>query len=173
MHSALDAGYPIRVWKKGAEYCAAVDGLAIFGCGESRETAVLEVDRRFAELSAFCERSGLALSTLAPDPGPTRARWGSALGKTALVFACCALLMIPFSYALSTGLQRGLGALSLRGGHDFWSGIEQSLIKTAHDAGSRSPQEHAETLAALRTIVGQAKPYTDEIRPLFGCGEAR
>ena len=167
--SALDQGRTIRLCKKDGRYYAAVDGLAAFGTGDGYEAAIADLDRRFGELQSFCDKTGLGLETLAPGRTGGGWQWGTALRRAAIVVVCIAVLTIPVSYALSSALERAARDLHLRGGAEFWHGIQQSLIKSASDSSAESAQEQAKSLAALRVIVARIAPYADEIRPLFGC----
>jgi hypothetical protein len=167
--TALDAGHAIRLCKKGDRYYAAVDGLAVTGIGDDYEAAVAELDRHFGELQSFCEKTGVALDTLAPARPGGASQWASSLRRAAIVVVCFALLTIPFSYALSTALERTVDHLKLRGGRDLWRGIEEGLIKSAGDGSVPTAEEQAKTLAALRVMVRRIQPYADEIRPIFGC----
>ena len=167
--SALDLGRTIQLCKRDGRYYAAVDGLAVFGSGDASDAAIADLERRFGELQSFCDKSGLALETLAPGRTQGAWRWGPALRRAAIVFACIALLTIPVSYALSGALERAARELHLRGGAEFWRGIQQSLIKAASDRSTESAEEQAKSLAALRVIVQRIQPYADEIRPILGC----
>jgi hypothetical protein len=171
--SALDQGRTIQLSKKDGRYYAAVDGLAAFGVGDAYDTAIADLERRFGELQSFCEKSGLAVETLAPGRKQSAWRWGPALRRAAIVFVCIALLTVPISYALSSALERAAKELHLRGGAEFWRGIQQSLIKSAGDGNAESAEEQAKSVAALRVIVARFQPYADEIRPIFGCPRAQ
>jgi len=167
--SALDLGRTIQLCKRDGRYYAAIDGLAVFGSGDAYDAAVADLDRRFGELQSFCDKSGLAPETLAPGPTQGMWRWGPALRRAAIVFACVALLTIPASYALSSALERAARDLHLRGGAEFWRGIQETLIKAASDSSKESAEEQAKSLAALRVIVQRIQPYADEIKPILGC----
>jgi hypothetical protein len=168
--SALDLGRTIQLCKRDGRYYAAIDGLAVFGSGDAYDAAVADLDRRFGELQSFCDKSGLAPETLAPGPTQGMWRWGPALRRAAIVFACIALLTIPFSYALSSALERAARDLHFKiGGVEFWRGLQHSLIKVADDSNAESAEEQARSLAALRVLVRRIQPYADEIKPILGC----
>ena len=167
--SALDLGRKIELCKKDGRYYAAVDGLAAFGAGDAPDAAIADLDRRFGELQSFCEKTGLAIEILAPGRTQGAWRWGPALRRAAIVSVCIALLTIPISYALSSALERAAKDLHLKGGAEFWRGIQESLIKSASDSNAPSAEEQAKSLAALRVLVARFQPYVDEIRPVFGC----
>jgi hypothetical protein len=171
--ATLDAGHTIRVCKKQNRYYAAVDGLAVFGIGDTCEAALADVDRHFGELQSFSEKTGLALDALAPGNSGERHHWRSSLRSAAIVVVCLALLMIPFSYALSSALERTVNDLHLRGGAAFWHGVEESLIRSAGDGSLAPPEDQAKTLAALRVMVQRIEPYANEIKPLFGCARGQ
>lgn len=169
--AALDADYRIRLWKKkGGRYYAAIDSLALFGGGDTWEAAMAELDRRFGELQAFGRETGVPLDTFTLGRTGEPKRWTSALAIAAIVVVCVGLATIPLSYALSTALERTVGDLHLQGGRQFWSGMEQSLLKLAEPGNAPSPEEQAKTLAALRTVVQRFQPFADELRPILGCG---
>jgi hypothetical protein len=168
--AALDADYNVRLWKKkGGRYYAAVDSLALFGSGDTAEAAMAELDRRFGELQAFGNETGVALDTFASGRTAEPKRWTSGLATAAIVVACVGLAMIPLSYALSTAIERTVGDLHLQGGRQFWTGAEQGLLKLAEPGNTLSPEEQQKTLAALRTVVQRFQPFADEIRPILGC----
>jgi|HubBroStandDraft_6_1064221.scaffolds.fasta_scaffold1415326_1 hypothetical protein len=168
--AALDANYAVRLWKKnGGRYYAAIDSLALFGSGDTPDAATAELDRRFGELQAFGNETGVALDTFASGRTAEPKRWQSALATAAIVVVCVGLAMIPLSYALSTALERTVGNLHLQGGRQFWSGAEQSLLKMADPGNAPSPEEQAKILAALRTVVQRFQPFADEVRPILGC----
>ena len=59
--AALDANYAVRLWrKKGGRYYAAIDSLALFGSGDTSDAAMAELDRRFGELQAFGNETGVS-----------------------------------------------------------------------------------------------------------------
>ena len=172
--TALDANYDVRLWKKkGGRYYAAIDSLALFGSGDSSETAIAELDRRFGELQAFGNETGVALNTFGAGRTGEPKRWTSALATAAIVVVCVGLTMIPLSYALSTALERTVGNLHLQGGRQFWSSTEQSLLTFAEPGNAPSPEEQAKILAALRTVVQRFQPFADEVRPILGCSRAQ
>jgi hypothetical protein len=169
--ATLDANHTIRLWKTAGRYHAAVDGLTLFGSGDTMDAAIGELDRRFDELQAFSRETGLALDVFAaPTRSSGSAKWKSALATAAIVVACFGLAMIPLSYALSTAVQRTVANLHLEGGRQFWHDAEQSLLKLADPGNAPSPEEQAKTVAALRTVVQRFQPFADEIRPILGCG---
>ena len=169
--SALEANYNVRLWKKkGGRYYAAIDSLALFGSGNTWEAAMAELDRRFGELQAFGDETGVALDTFASGRTGEPKRWRSALATAAIVMVCVGLTTIPLSYALSTALERTVGDLHLQGGRQFWSGAEQSLLKLAEPGNAPSPEQQAKILAALRTVVQRFQPFADEVRPILACG---
>jgi hypothetical protein len=168
--AALDADRAIRLWKRGERYHAAVEGLAVFGNGASREAALADLDRRFGELQAFGDETGLAVDALAHGnraAGPSP--WRSTFTKAAIVVVCFWLMMIPLSYALSTAVQRTVLNLHVNGGSEFWRGLEDKLVQLADPKGAPRPEEQARILAAVRTLVQRWQPYADEAKPLFGC----
>ncbi|HMK80086.1 MAG TPA: hypothetical protein VK438_10570 [Xanthobacteraceae bacterium] len=170
MAAALDADRTIRLWKRGERYHAAVEGVAVFGNGASRDEALADLDRRFAELQAFGAESGLALDTLAPARRSAAApQWRGTLIKAATVVVCFWLMMIPLSYALSTALERTVLNLHINGGSEFWHGVEEKLIELADPKAAPPPEQQAKILAAVRTLVQRWQPYADEAKPLFGC----
>ena len=166
--TTLDADHTVRLWKVGGRYYAAVDGLSLFGTGATYEAALGELDRRFGELRDFGKETGLSIDTLAPKSLVPPPRWRSALAKTAVVVVCAWLIMIPLSYVLSTAAERTVNNLHLNGGSAFWRDLDQGLIKMAESGAAQPQEEQQKTLAALRTLVGRAQPYVDEIKPLFG-----
>jgi hypothetical protein len=168
--ATLDADLTVRLWKKQGRYYASIEGLALFGSGDTTETAIGELDRRFGELQAFGKESGLAVDTFATTRSGQTAPWKSALATVAIVLVCFGLAMVPLSYALSTALQRTVANLHLEGGRQFWQGAEQSLLKMADAGNAPSPEEQAKIMAALHIVVQRFQPFADEIRPILGCG---
>jgi hypothetical protein len=173
-HSVLEAGLSMRITKSATRYYAAVDGMAMFGTGESLEKAVEDLDRRYRELIAFADETGLRLDTLVGRQRPDRRAWTAQLRTALVVIACFGVLMLPLSYALSTALERTALNLHLNGGREFWRNIENSLVAAADSSTSESTEARERTLAAVRALVHRVQPYVGEIKPLFGCsvGEA-
>src|SRR5947208_2902934 len=117
----LDAGFPVRIVKKGSAFYAAIDGSAVFGSGATCEDALDDLDRQHRELSAFADATGLPIATLVGPGGPPRPAWTSQVRTAAIVIACFGLMMVPLSYGLSIALERTAANLS----RDFRQSLRQ------------------------------------------------
>ena len=164
--SALDLGRTIQLCKRDGRYYAAIDGLAVFGSGDAYDAAIADLDQRFGELQSFCDKSGLAPETLAPGPTQGMWRWGPALRRAAIVFACVALLTIPASYALSSALERAARDLHLRGGADFWRvrvGVGRPASTDPDIVAAYVLAPFAEGPAELRDLIERGCEAVDQI----------
>ena len=169
--TSLDAGRTVRICKKQTVYYALIDGLAVFGTGNTYQHAIAELDRKYGELQSFCATTGLSLEDFARGPSQPTAQWRGPLRTAAIFIVTFALLMLPLSYALSSAFERAVNDLHLRGGAGFWHAVEDDLIRSAGDGTMPSSEDQEKTLTALRTMVRRIQPYANEIKPIFGCAQ--
>lgn len=166
MASPLDDKHSLRLVKAKGRYHAHIEGLAVHGSGDSAETAITAVTARYEELQTFSRETGLSLAMMA-GAGSSKPARRSGLWAAALVVVCFGLMMVPLSYALSTALERSLSNLDLKGGRQFWTGLEDGLINAADAKNAPDPEKQARSAEALHTMALRLKPYADAIRPLF------
>jgi hypothetical protein len=164
----FDNSRTVRMHKKGSGYYAVIEGLALFGSGDTIENALIELDRRYRELAIFAASTGLELDTLARREKDLRRHWIYQLRYAAIVVGCFGLMMMPLSYALSSAVERTVVNLGLNGGTQFWRGVQENLIKAAQVTGEAA-EDQDRTVAALRAVVHRAEPYLAELKPIFGC----
>jgi hypothetical protein len=171
-YTVFEAKRAVRIRKSGSRYLAVVDGTAVFGAGDSIEGALGELDRRYRDLVAFADDTGLQLETLIGRERTGQRDWVYQLRYAAIVVVCFGLMTVPLSYALSTALERTVVNLHLNGGPQFWRGLQDGLIEAAERSDS-SPEEQARTVAALRVMIQRTQPYLDEIKSIFGCSDGK
>jgi|GEM_PF-6869146 hypothetical protein len=167
MVSPLDDKHAIRLVRAKGKVHAHLEGLAIYGSGASVEAAIAALEARYAELQAFSAESGLSLSLLAGGVHAAKPGKGSGWKAAALVVVCFGLMTIPLSYALSSAVERAATNMDLKGGRQFWTGIEDGLIKAADPASAPDPEKQVKTVEALHTLALRLKPYADAVKPLF------
>ena len=166
--AVLDAPASVVLSRNGGRCFARLDGMALYGSGETIEIALADLDRRYRDLVHFSTESGVPLTTLVltgPHAG-ARDRW-TGIKKVATIVVCFGLMMVPVSYALSTALERTVTNLDIKSGAKFWQGLQQGLIRAADPQSGPMPEEQEKTLTALRSLVQRAQPYADTIKPLF------
>jgi len=166
MASPLDDKHSLRLVKAKGRYHAHIEGLAIHGSGDSAEAAIAAVTARYEDLQTFSRDSGLSLNMMA-GAGLSKPGRRSGLWAAALVVVCFGLMMVPLSYALSTAVERSLNNLDLKGGRQFWTGLEDGLINAADTKNAPDPEKQARAAEALHTMALRLKPYADALRPLF------
>ena len=161
-----DRNPAIVIIKKGGGYSARIEGVAVYGRGDSPEAALAQVKARYDDLARFAAEAEFDPAALFPAGPRSSPTWG-AIRRAAIVVVCFALMMVPLSYALSTAIERSFTNLDLAGGRMFWRNMEDALIRAGDPKNAPSPEDQARTVAALRALVARIQPYADELRPLF------
>lgn len=151
----------------GGNWYAHLPETTLWAKAPELEDAVKLLHERHVDHARFLAETGTPpLDLLADRPGP--ATWRSRLARSAGIVALFALCAIPVSYALSTGIERGVQAaakqLPIRG---LLPRIEKSIVefsKPEYDL----PPERAQALAeAMSRIVERLAPYTGRAAELF------
>jgi hypothetical protein len=163
----LGRGQPIVITKHRGGYCARIDGVAVVGRGDTPEAALAQVKARYDDLAQFADEAEIDPAVLFPSGGRRSPALG-AVKQAAIVVVCFALMMVPLSYALSTGLERAVTNLDLAGGRLFWRKVEDAVIKAGDPHNAPTAEDQARTVAALHALVTRIQPYADALKPLFG-----
>jgi hypothetical protein len=135
-----------------------------WGEGETLATAYDDLSRREAEYGAFLERAGIPLL-----PVTGLRRWvrgiGIPLGKVLAAVAVFALFMVPVSYAISSGIARGIKQSEIKiGGREFWTKLERGLIEFSTEKHDLPPEQAEELRQAVERIVRRIRPFASELR---------
>lgn len=157
----------IDIRRVGGTWYANLPGTTLWAKGQGLEEAVKLLHERHAEHARFLSETGSAPLDLLENR-PTPATWRSRLGRAAGIIALFALCAIPVSYALSTGIERGVEAaakqLPIRG---LLPRIEKSILEFSKPEFDLPP-ERAQALAqAVTRIVERLSPYTGRAADLF------
>jgi len=158
----------IEIRRIGAVWYAHLPETTLWAKAPDLEDAVKLLHERHADHAKFLAETGTPPLDLLGDR-PTPAMWRSRLARGAWIVALFALCAIPVSYALSTGIERGIEAaakqLPIRG---LLPRLEKTIVefsKPEYDL----PPERAQALAeAVARIVDRLTPYTDRAADLFG-----
>lgn len=157
----------IDIRRIGGIWYAHLPGTTLWAKGSGLEDTVKLLHERHADHARFLSETGAPpLDLLEDRPAPTA--WRSRLGRAAGLVALIALCAIPVSYALSTGIERGVEAAAkqfpIRG---LLPRLEKSIVefsKPEYDL----PPERAQALAlAVGRIVERLSPYTGPAAGLF------
>lgn len=158
----------IDIRRIGGTWYAHLPETTLWAKAPELEDAVKLLHERHAEHAGFLAETGTPPLDLLADR-PAAATWRSRLARGAGIVALFALCAIPVSYALSTGIERGVEAaakqLPIRG---LLPRIEKTIVefsKPEYDL----PPERAQALAeAVNRIVDRLSPYTGRAADLFG-----
>lgn len=165
--AAFEDRRAIRLLRQGDRYLATIEGLNIHAFGDTPAGAIAAAEGRYAELRQFAADLQLPLDSVVVGANPPR-RGLSVLATMALAVVGFGLLMIPFSYAISTALDRAASHLRAdSGGKNFWARIDEPLAQAASRDFDLSPAQRQRIAASLRSLVQQIKPMVDELKPLF------
>lgn len=166
--AAFEDRRAIRLLRQGGRYLALVEGLNIHAFGDTPASAVAAAEKSYAELHRFADDMRLPLDSLLVAGLPPRRSFRSVLAALALAVSGFALLMIPFSYAISTALDRAVTHLRAESdGRKFWAGIDEPLAQAAAHNFDLTPEQRLRIAASLHMLVQQIKPMVDELKPLF------
>ena len=163
-----DAGdLEIDVRRISGTWYAHLPRTSLWAKGSSLDEAVARLQERQTDYAGFLAATGTApldLLDARPLPPTSKSRFARAAGLIAIIALCA----IPISYALSTGIERGVEAAArqfpIRG---LLPRLEASIIefsKPEHDL----PPERARALSeAIARIVERLSPYTATATGLF------
>ena len=150
----------------GTWYVRRVD-TQFWGEGPSLGEAYEDLSRRVAEYNAFLEKAGIPLL-----PVTGLKRWfrcaSRPVGRVAAALMIFALFMVPVSYAISTGIGRGIKQSDIKiGGREFWTTLERRLIEFSTERHDLPPAQAEELRQAVHRIVERIRPFTAELRLLL------
>lgn len=142
-------------------------GTQFWGEGPSLSEAHGDLRRREQDYEAFLERAGIPLI-----PVTGLKRWlCSAMrpaGRIVAALAIFSLFMVPVSYAISTGIWRGIKQSEIKvGGREFWTRLENGLIEFSTEKHDLPPEQVEKLRAAVHRIVLRIRPFTAELRQIF------
>jgi len=138
-----------------------------WGEGATLSEAHVDLQRREGDYDAFLARAGIP-----PIPVTALRRWGAGIvrpvGRTILALALFSLFLVPVSYAISSGIGRGIKQAEIKiGGQEFWAAVDQRVMELS-EAKYDLPPEQAERLRlALQRIVARFRPFVSEIGQVF------
>lgn len=161
------ADLDIAVKRVRGTWYAHVPGTALWGRGADLADAVDALSKRSADYAAFSAESGAPpLNLLEGNPkvgGFWRGAWR--IGRVVLLVGLCAM---PISYALSTGITRGVEeatkGLRLK---TLVADLEQGLIDLSKPENDLSPERAAALREAVERIVERLRPFTAPTGTLF------
>ena len=150
----------------GRWYVRYVD-TQFWGDGESLSAAHEDLRRREADYKAYLEKVGVPVL---PVTGLKRWLHGAArpAGRLLLALAVFSLFMVPVSYAISSGIGRGIKESEFKiGGREFWKGLEQRLIEFSEEKHDLPPEKVEALQKAVHRIVLRVRPFTSELKQIF------
>jgi hypothetical protein len=142
-------------------------GTQFWGEGPTLAEAHDELRRREADYHAFLEKARIP-----PIPVTGLKRWayGAArpAGRLFAALAIFALLMVPVSYAISTGIGRGIKQAEIKvGGKEFWTALDRRVMELSEERYDLPPDQAERLRLAIRRIVARFRPFASEIGQLF------
>lgn len=160
----------IEIQRVDGTWYARVPHTTLWGRAATLEGAIAQLSQKQAEHSAFLRETGAAPLDLL-DARPTPRKIWSKIGRIARLVAVIALCAIPISYALSTGIERGVEAaarqLHLRG---MLANIEAGIIELGKPENDLSPERAKALRDAIGRIVERLSPFTSKATGLFEQG---
>lgn len=171
--------FDVLVRRRGETFYVIVHELGLIGSGPSLDAAWAECVTKHAGLVA-AYRAADALHKL-PSPAaitsaaaPGRAApagLGAFVVKMVIVFVTVMGIVWAGSSLAARVIRHNLDKVTAQtdhlGGKKFWGKVETEIGKLADRP--IPPEKQAEITGKLRRIVAQAKPFTDELAPLFAC----
>lgn len=149
---------------------AKIGRLGILAFGDSPEAAIAAATSRYAGFHDFAQSMRLPLDSVitAGDAALVR-RAASTVAALALAVAGFGLLMIPFSYWLSTGFKRAVVRLSSDyRAEKFLAPIDKPLAQAVSGNFDLTSEEQHRIANLLRVLATQLQPMLKELRLFFG-----
>lgn len=158
----------IEIRRIGTIWYAHLPDTTLWAKAPELEDAVKLLHERHADHARFLAETGTPPLDLLGDR-PTLATWRSRLARGAGIVALFALCAIPVSYALSTGIDRGVQAAAkqfpIRG---LLPRLEKSVLEFSKPEYDLPPERAQALREALSRIVDRLSPYTGRAADLFG-----
>lgn len=168
--------YEVLVRHRNGTFYVIIHELGLIGAAKRLEDAWADGAAKFdCLISAYCEAG---VENRLPTPTKIHlqnnhqsrpAGIGSFIVKMAIVFVAIVGIVWMGSFIAARTIRHSVEKISVQsehlGGKKFWGKIEAEIGKAADQ--KISPEKQAEITEKLRRIVAQAKPYADELAPLF------
>ena len=138
----------------------------IWGQGESLEQALGNLQQRQSEFERFCATTGLPVVDVQAAGFVLRVA-GRRAWRFLRIVVIVALCAVPVSYAISSGITRGLENAEIKGGRVFWSKVEESILDMGRDDRGMPPEKAAALHHAVGNIVARLRPFTSQLSLLF------
>jgi len=141
---------------------AQLPGSALWGKGNTVAEAFEDLKQRTDDYEGFANESGMAaIDVRGLEAKGTRLfenTWRNIriLGFVAL---CC----IPLTYAISSGLTRGLKNSDLKP----FIALENRILQMGKAQSKRTPEQTKALQTAISNIISSLRPYSSELRLLF------
>lgn len=158
------AGAHIEANEVGGRWFVRQVDTQFWGEGKNLAEAYDDLSRRASDYEAFLDKVGIPLV-----PVTGLKRWargiGRPAGKVLVAVAVFALFMVPVSYAISSGIARGVKQTEIKvGGREFWTKLEQGLIEFSTEKHDLPPEQEAQLRQAVQRIVARVRPFASELR---------
>lgn len=138
----------------------------IWGQGETLEQAFENLQERQCEYDQFCQAVGLPVLDV-QGAGFALRTMGQRAWHFLRVVIVVALCAVPVSYAISSGLTRGLENAEIKGGREFWGKVEKGILDMGKDGKGMPPEKAAALQHAMDNIVARLRPFTSQLSLLF------
>lgn len=138
-----------------------------WGEGATLSDAHADLQRREGDYDAFLARAGIP-----PIPVTALRRWSAGIarpvGRTILALALFSLFLVPVSYAISSGIGRGIKQAEIKiGGQEFWTALDRRVMELSEEKYDLPPEQAERLRLALRRIVARFRPFVSEIGQAF------
>lgn len=162
--SVSGSGTRIEANEVGGRWFVRQVDTQFWGEGITLAEAYDDLSRRVSDYEAFLGKAGIPLI-----PVTGLKRWtrgiGRPIGKVLAAVAVFALFMVPVSYAISSGIARGVKQTEIKiGGREFWTKLEQGLIDFSTEKHDLPPEQAEQLRQAVQRIVARIRPFASELR---------
>ncbi len=156
-------GHPIEIRRSRGRVHAACAPLGLHASGADANSALTALDEALADRRRFEAESGLSWPVMSAG-GATASPSSPAVKRWAVLLLVTGLVAFQLSYAISTGLSRGIDrAFSAEWRDGLLASLEQQVLAMAdpkHTPGADQQRRLVETVRALKSRYG---PVWDEI----------
>lgn len=169
---------PVLIERDGS-FFFHIDELGLIGRGGDIAAAYQDLRVRYADVLERARAADLLDRFPVPGRGDglPGARAGAVVVRSDLrgfvlkMLIACGLalaVLLPVGIAIGGAVDRAVAKLHVKGGHQFWEGVEKGLLAMADPAAGLSDEHRDRILAALAVLVTRAKPFVDVLHPLTG-----
>ena len=161
------AGNRIEARETGGRWYVQRSDTQFWGEGATLSDAHDDLLRREGEYRTYLEKAGIP-----PIPVTGLKRWTQSVsrpvGRVLVALALFSLFMVPVSYAISSGIGRGIKEADIKiGGREFWTGIERGIIDFSTEKHDLPPEQVEALRQAVHRIVLRVRPFTSELNQLL------